>query len=198
MTVPDTTTRTNVVRPLRVLEAEIKVHIDAGDAAAREAAEPHYKKAAPLLIEAKEGHFAGDTAGFYDWGQKKFGKSRTQIMTWTAYAGEGGHNRLKSLHETKYEKKDRGGLGWTKPVSRDWTQPVDEIAERARRQAFRLAQEDALTRAEEREAERQLADRLIDIGYKVLAKELHPDKMRGDKSAFQRLGRVREKLRHCI
>jgi hypothetical protein len=82
--------------------------------------------------------------------------------------------------------------------TRSWTAPVDEIAERARREAFRLVQEEALSRAEEREAERKLADRLVDIGYRVLAKELHPDKMRGDKTAFQRLGRVRHALKHCI
>lgn len=188
----------NVARPLRVLEGLIREIIEAGDHAGAQAAEPYYRKAAPLLVEAQEGHFAGDTAGFYDWGQKKFGKSRTQIRTWTAYAGALESKPFKSLHETRYTPKATGGLGQSRPLSRSWTQPVDEMAERARRDAFRLAQEESLSRAEEREAERKLASRLIDIGYKVLAKELHPDKMRGDKSAFQRLGRVRDKLRHCI
>jgi hypothetical protein len=198
MTVPDTTTRTNVVRPLRLIEAEIRVHLDAGDAAAREAAEPHYRRAAPLLREAKRDHFEGNTVGFFEWVMKKFGKSKTQTIRWIEYSRDEADKSFKSLHEVEYTPKSQGGMGHTPRAARSWTQPVDEIAERARKQAFRLAQEDALTRAQEREAERQLADRLIDIGYKVLAKELHPDKMRGDKSAFQRLGRVREKLRHCI
>src|SRR5215475_12269134 len=176
----------NIVRPLRAIEAEIKEYINAGDRAAAHAAEPHYRKAAPLLIEAKEGHFAGDAAGFYDWAQKKFGKSRTQITRWVGYSREDTHKSFKSLHEATYAPKSKGGLGETPRASRAWTQPVDEVAERARREAFRLQQEDALSRAEERDAERKLAHRLIDIGYKVLAKELHPDKMRGDKSAFQR------------
>jgi len=77
------------------------------------------------------------------------------------------------------------------------TAPVDGIAERARKEAFRLAQEEALTYAQERDAQRKLAHRLIDIGYEVLAKE-NPDKMRGDREAIQRLNKVRDKLKHSI
>ena len=197
------TAQTNLVRPLRIIEQEIREHIEAGDRAASEAGEIHYRRAAPLLVEAKEGHFDGNTAGFYEWAQKKFVKSRTQIMTWTGYAIAVPHKPFKNIQDFRYAPKKEGGLGRNPihnigRVGRSWTRPVDEVAERARKEAFRLAQEDALSRAEEREAERKLASRLIDIGYKVLAKELHPDKMRGDKSAFQRLARVRDKLKHCI
>jgi hypothetical protein len=189
---------TNVIRALRDIERDIKEHVDAGDHAAAEAAEPHYRRAGPLLVEAKEGHFVGDTAGFYNWAQKKFGKSQTQIRAWLHYAGAVEDKSFKSLGKVRYSPKSEGGMGQSPPRSRPWTQPVDEIAERARREAFRVAQEEALSRAEEREAEHKLGHRLIDIGYRVLAKELHPDKMRGDKRAFQRLGRVRDKLKHSI
>jgi len=189
---------TQLIRSLPVLERLIRDHIDAGDRAAAEAAEPHYREAAPLLLEAKESHFVGDTAGFYDWAEKKFRKKRTQISTYVSYAGVGGHKSFKTIHETKYTPKSQGGLGHNRPVSRSWTQPVDEVVERARRESMRLIQEEQLSRFEEREAERKLANRLVDIGYKVLAKELHPDKMRGDKTAFQRLNVVRDKLKHSI
>jgi hypothetical protein len=192
------TESSSLIRPLRVIEAEIRVHIDAGDRAAAEAAEPHYRKAAPLLVEAQESHFAGDLAGFHRWVQKKFGKSPRQTTRWIGWARVNLPKSFKTLHEARYTPKSLGGLGEHRPLGRSWTQPVDEIAERARREAFRLAQEEALSRAQEREAERNLAARLVDIGYRVLAKELHPDKMRGDKTAFQRLGRVRHKLKHCI
>jgi hypothetical protein len=43
------------------------------------------------------------------------------------------------------------------------------------------------------EAQRALARRLIDIGYKALAKELHPDKG-GSSEAMSRLGDVRRRL----
>jgi hypothetical protein len=192
------TDSTNVIRPLRDIEKDIKEHVDAGDHAAAEAAEPHYRRTGPLLVEAKEGHFVGDAAGFYDWAQKKFGKSRTQIRTWIGYAGVIEDKSFKTISNFRYSPKTKGGMGQAPPRSRSWTQPVDDIAERARREAFRVAQEEALSRAEERDAEHKLGHRLIDIGYRVLAKELHPDKMRGDKRAFQRLGRVRDKLKHSI
>ena len=75
--------------------------------------------------------------------------------------------------------------------------PVDDIAERARNEARRLAAEDALTHRQEREAEAKLGLRLIDIGYRVLAKELHPDKG-GSREAMHRLGRVRDRLRSNV
>ena len=78
-------------------------------------------------------------------------------------------------------------------VRRDWTAPVDDIAERARRDAERL-QDEHLSKEKERQAEYQLALRLIEIGYKVLAKELHPDKG-GTKDSMARLGRVRDRLK---
>jgi hypothetical protein len=196
------TAEANLVRPLRVLEGLIREYIDAGDRAAKEAAEPHYRKAGPLLAEAKEAHFQGDTARFYDWAQKKFVKSRETISTWTAWGSLDRPKAFKHITDFVRTPKAEGGLGHkskTIPiVRREWATPAAEIAERARREAFRLAQEESLSRAEEREAERKLASRLIDIGYKVLAKELHPDKLHGDKEAMQRLVRVRDKLKHCI
>ena len=190
----------NVARSLRILEGLIKEQFDGAERAAADATEPYYRTAAPLLVEAKEGHFVGNADGFYNWAQKKFGKSRTQISTWLSSAQALTDKSFKSLHEIRYAPKVQGGRGHKPPSARTrpWTQPVDEVAERARREAFRLVQDEALSRFEERKAEHQLAGRLVDIGYRVLAKELHPDKMGGDKSAFQRLSRVRHKLKHSI
>jgi hypothetical protein len=194
---------TAVVRSLRVLEPLIREYIVAGDEASKDAGEPHYRMAAPLLLEAKEAHFQGNTAGFYDWAQKKFGKSRTQTtvyLSYAQYAQASVGKSLKSLHELRYTPKSQGGLGHAPPSARtrSWTAPVDAVADLARKEAFRLVQEDVLSRAQERDAERKLASRLVDIGYKVLAKELHPDKMHGNKEAMQRLVRVRDKLKHSI
>jgi hypothetical protein len=98
-------------------------------------------------------------------------------------------------------QKNQGGLGHTpriSPIRVDWAKPVNEAVERIRREQLRLAQEETLSYRQERDAERQLADRLIDIGFKALAKELHPDRIHGDKEAMQRLIRVRDKLKHSI
>jgi len=188
----------NLVRPLRTIEEDIRQYIDAGDHAAREASQPFYRRAGPLLVEAKEGHFAGNSAGFYDWAQKKFGKTKATIGTWVAMGNPSPLKPFKTQEDFLTTPKEHGGLG-LKPkatvIRREWGSAVSDAADHARREAVRLAQEDALSRWQERDAERKLAIRLIDIGYKVLAKELHPDKMDGDKRAFQRLVRVRDKLK---
>ncbi len=75
----------------------------------------------------------------------------------------------------------------------EWRESVKENIERARREVDRL-KEEALTRQQERDAERKLALRLIDIGFKVLVKELHPDKG-GSREAMSRLNRMRDRLK---
>jgi hypothetical protein len=86
-------------------------------------------------------------------------------------------------------------------VTDDWVaklrteHPLDEAA-RARQQAWLaglLARRAAeAERQAELLAEHELALRLIEIGYKMLAKELHPDK--GRDAAMARLNRVRKRL----
>jgi len=77
-------------------------------------------------------------------------------------------------------------------TKRDWHEPVKESIERAKREAERI-REAELSRQQERDAERKLALRLIDIGFKILVKELHPDKG-GSRDAMSRLNRVRDRL----
>jgi DnaJ-class molecular chaperone len=50
------------------------------------------------------------------------------------------------------------------------------------------------SRRDEVELHRELAQELIDIGYKALATRLHPDRG-GSKDAMARLNRVREELK---
>jgi hypothetical protein len=77
-----------------------------------------------------------------------------------------------------------------------WHRPVKELVDRARKQAEMFAQR-RLSEERERTAERRLALRLIDIGYKVLSVELHPDKRGGSHEAMQRLNAVRSRLREA-
>lgn len=66
--------------------------------------------------------------------------------------------------------------------------PVDQ---QAQREHFRQLHEQQLKSTQEREAQRQLSMRMIDVGYKALAKELHPDKEGGSSEAMSRLNRAR-------
>jgi len=184
-----------IARPLKVLVPLIKQDFEE----AEEAGMAYYKAAGEKLTEAREGHFEGDIKHFYEWAEKNFGKKRDQIRTYMALVSTVSRKPFRTLDDFhKSRGKPVKGYADTPRLHREWTAPVDAVAERARRESMRLAQEDALTRAQEREAERKLAHRLIDIGYKVLAKELHPDKMHGDRDAMARLNRIRDKLKHSI
>lgn len=72
---------------------------------------------------------------------------------------------------------------------REWTGPVDDVAARARAEQTKQIE----SRESEARARQQLAKRLIDIGYKVLAKELHPD-VGGSREAMTRLTEVKNRL----
>lgn len=75
----------------------------------------------------------------------------------------------------------------------DWQPDVKQIITRVDTETLNLKR-DELKRAEERDAQRQLALQLIDIGYKVLARTLHPDKG-GSREAMARLNAVRDRLK---
>jgi len=186
-----------VARPLKVLADLIKHDIIDAELAGR----PHYEAAALKLIEARDGHFQGRTAQFYAWAEKVTGKSQSTIRSWIVFGSSTNRNSFKNKEQFRYGSKEQGGLGQEpRPtaIRRDWTAPVDVVAQRAHDEARRLALAESLTRQQERDAERKLALRLIDIGFKVLAKELHPDKLSGDRDAMARLNRVRARLKECI
>jgi hypothetical protein len=63
--------------------------------------------------------------------------------------------------------------------------------------ALSRAPAEASSRAQEREVERQLALRVIDVGFKVLAREIHPD-AGGSHDAMARLNRVRHAMRRVV
>ena len=55
-----------------------------------------------------------------------------------------------------------------------------------------------MLREQEHKAERELARQLVDVGFRALAKELHPDTKHGSVADMQRLVRLRDKLKHCV
>lgn len=182
--------KNEVARPLRVLTPLIKQDFEDAERAGM----TFYKKAGDKLIEAREGHFDGDTSGFFKWAQKTFGKKPTQIRTYMALAAADADKPFKSLRKlTGHEAPTGPGSR----IYREWTGPVDAVADRARDEQRRIAAQEALTRQQERQAEATLGLRLIDIGYKVLARELHPDKG-GSRDAMARLNRVRDRLKQNV
>lgn len=184
---------TEVARPLKVLVPLIKADFEQ----AEKAGQPFYNAAGEKLLEAQKGHFEDDQVGFYKWAVETFQKTKDTIRLCVIRAGLTNPKSFKSNKEVRYAPKKQGGLGHIRPVSRSWTAPVDIIAERARREAQRVAVEDAISAKERREAIQKLAKRIIQIGYRVLAKELHSDRGGSDKS-MQLLGDAKRLLEGAL
>lgn len=186
-----------VVRPLKVLVPLIKEDLVQGREAAEQAGLPYYRAAGEKMIEAKP----QVSGGFQNWVKRNFGISPSQATRYMAFA----RATLSKQNETAVPPftslKDfaRRGRGQDIPTTgggmrpAPWKSAVDDIAERTRKEQERIREQE-LTRQEERQAEHTLALRLIEIGYKVLAKELHPDKG-GSRDAMSRLNRVRDRLK---
>jgi len=77
-----------------------------------------------------------------------------------------------------------------------WQSTVKDRVAQARKQS-QIFERDELSRKQESDALQKLAHRLIDIGYKVLSIELHPDKG-GSHEAMLRLNEVRTHLRSAV
>jgi len=183
-----------VARPLSVLVPLIKEDLARGDEAAREAGARWYRHAGEKMIEAKSQMARGE---FGPWIKRHFKLSDSQARLYMGFARTTADREnsaqapLSSLHQFRRERGERQTV-----YPRPWHHDVKEAAERARREAQRI-EEAELTRRQEREAENKLALRLIEIGYKVLAKELHPDKG-GSRDAMARLNKVRDRLKAAI
>lgn len=191
MTTPALKEGTKVTRPLRAYVPLIQEQLDL----AEKAGMPFYDTAGKLLREVREIYFQDDAPGFYAWADKNFGKSASTIRTWMAIGSDAKSKSFESLTHFSRERLGRQSARSSGRLHREWTAPVDAVAEKAHREAQLLAFEESLTRRQERDAEAKLGLRLIDIGYKVLAKELHPDKLGGSREAMARLNRVRDRLR---
>ena len=98
---------------------------------------------------------------------------------------------------SEFMREEGGDPGYGRVIRKPgWHESVKESIDHAKREAVR-AREENLTRQQEREADQKLALRLIEIGFKVLAKELHPDRG-GSREAMTRLNRVRDRLKQCV
>ena len=193
---------TEVARPLSTLASLIKAKLKEAEDIAEAASRPYWVEVGELLIEAKPQF---DTVAEFDkWCRRQFGFGYKQaqgtyikLVTYETGSGRGQKPQGTTLSEAirSVGGTPRGHHGYQPRTQNpnDWRPQIDDIAERARREAERVRDEE-LTRQQERDEERKLAMRLIDIGYKVLAKELHPESG-GSRDAMSRLNRVRDRLK---
>lgn len=142
----------------------------------------YYREAGVELNQAKA---EWEGPGFMEWAVETFDRKETQLrryMSLPEAPRRGG--TIRSALGASYGSSNHGRPGWERPVR----EVVNRINVRA------MAQE-RQNREKEEKIQRQLALQLIDIGYKVLATKLHPDKQGGSTEAFQRLKEVRDRLK---
>jgi hypothetical protein len=177
---------TKVARPLRVLVPLIRADIRDGE----EAGVPYFIDAGEKLLEAKPQVEHGEWA---IWVRKNFNRDPETVSVWMRLAKKKSRARTtfrqpRTLSEFTNPKRDRGH----RPK---WHAPV--------REAIREAHPNLTARPstqveDEREVERKLAYQLIDIGYRVLATKLHPDKGGRNGDGMQRLNKVRVNLKGLV
>lgn len=165
---------------------------------AREAGVPYYRAAGEKLWEAKSQLSHGE---WVPWLAKNFGINRGTAWAWMKLAdhaafkpSESNVQRAKHLPipKTLSEVVDPRHPGH-RP---DWHKPVRKILVGNRFNLDRMKQE-VQRKEQEQKLRRTLGLQLIDIGYKVLATKLHPDKG-GSREAMTRLNYVREILKGAL
>jgi transposase-like protein len=173
-----------IARPLKVLIPLIQGEIQMGN----EAGHDHYVKAGEMLIEAKDQIAHG---GWGRWLAKNFDLSDHTArvwMRWARHQNERGplERPYASLSEMRGDT-DRAREERQSKQQKDFRRLLRDVA----RDTF---VQERQSRDDEIKLHRDLAEELIDIGYRALATRLHPDRG-GSKDAMARLNRVRDELK---
>lgn len=182
-----------VARPLSVLISLIQKDLEQASEAAKRASMPYYKAAGDKMLEAKaSGQLSHGE--FKPWIERNFKLSYSRAYQYMKFAKDDKSSEPQNFSSMNDYHKQIGSSDYRSiTTKRSWHEDVRDNIERARIEAQRIKNEN-LSRQQERDEERKLALKLIDIGFKVLAKELHPDKG-GTRGAMSRLSRVRDRLK---
>lgn len=171
-----------VSRPLKVLIPLIQSELQQGN----DAGQTHYRRAGEMLIEAKDqvAHGAWGT-----WLTKNFDLSRNTAsvyMRWARLQNDSASNTFASMRQmtgaADHQRAERRSAQH---------QAFKKVLRDINRDTF--VQERQKT-DDEIKLHRDLAEELIDAGYRALATKLHPDRG-GSKDAMARLNRVRDELK---
>jgi hypothetical protein len=198
-----TKTKVKLARSLELLERLIAEDLAAATEAMQQAGMPYYRAAGEKLLEAEV--YFDTREEFYAWAEEKFGVRETQTKLYMKYATKQGEEELKFLRDSSSWRADDQQPKQYKTLSEvegrkdkthypSWAKPVRESV--GRLNVGRMRQEEQ-EKEKERKLQHDLAMRLIDIGYKVLATKLHPDKG-GSREAMARLNKVRDILKGAI
>jgi hypothetical protein len=175
-----------VARPLKALIPLIQSELQQGNSAGHE----HYMRAGQMLIEAKEQVGYG---GWNRWLTKNFDMDKTTAQRYMRWARE--HDQMRTGGPQVPYASLREMRGATERQREERQSPQQQAFKRVLRD---IARDDFIqerqTRDDEVKLHRDLAEELIDAGYRALATKLHPDRG-GSKDAMARLNRVRDDLK---
>ena len=179
-------TQQQISRPLKVLIPLIQSELQQGNNAGQD----HYRQAGTMLIEAK------GQVGYGGWGRwlsKNFDLSHSQANIYMRWARE----------HADFARGERKAPPESMRVMRGDTERAREHYGSKQQEAFRRVLRDVArdefvqerqTRDDEVKLHRELAEELVDIGFRALATKLHPDRG-GTQIAMTRLNRVRDELK---
>lgn len=179
-------TESPISRPLKVLIPLIQSELQKGKAAGQD----YYRIAGDMLIEAKSQLAYG---AWVRWLTKNFDLSQRTASDYMRWARE--HQQIGSGAADSPYRSLREMSGHT---ARDRESRQSKQQQDFQRVLRDVARDDFVQERQNRDDEtrlhRDLADELIDIGYRALATRLHPDRG-GSKDAMTRLNRVRDELK---
>ena len=168
---------TPTVRPLNILASLIKSKWQEAQEAAERAAEPFYIEIGELLNEAKSQMSQGE---FLPWVERNFDFGERQARRY-----------MKAVIATNHIQNGRrrpqsisAAIGEPVPSERPNT-PQFVVREKIQSFNFDRFNQEEATKQKERDLVRKLCLEIIDIGYRVLATKMHPDKPGGSEEAFQ-------------
>jgi hypothetical protein len=189
-----------LARPLNVLVPLIQDDLQQGRVAAERAGLPYYRAAGEKLNEAKSQLEHGE---FRDWLKRHFAVSLETARIYMRFAEETVGQKPSALGFSSLSDfvRQTGNPNYNRPIAYAdpppaWHKPVQRVVDQVDTQRLNLRREE-MKRAEEQDAQRTLALQLIDIGYRVLARKLHPDKG-GSRDAMVRLNAVRDRLKRSV
>jgi len=175
-----------VARPLKALIPLIQGELQQGN----DAGQDHYRLAGQMLIEAKDQVAHG---GWARWLSKNFDLSDRVASRYMRWARE--HDQIgRGPSDLSYRSLSQME-GDTDRRREQRSSPQQQAFKRVLRD---MARDDFIQERQARDDEvklhRDLAEDLIDAGYRALATKLHPDRG-GSKDAMARLNTVRDDLK---
>jgi hypothetical protein len=181
-----------VSRPLKVLVPLIQEQLKLGEEVSKKAGLPYYREVGMMLLEARPQVGRGE---WKDWLKRNFHLSYNRAGDYCRFAEAFPEKTARATFpfRTLSDFSDPGRATHHRPV---WHEPVRDSVNRIDTRIEQLTQE-RQNKQKEAKLLHDLGVELINIGYKVLATKLHPDKG-GSREAMARLNRVRDILRAAI